>query len=86
MLTRQTGKSRSPRLRRRPRLRMPSPNCGAEPRPTTKAIARRLVLTERTVEGHVRSVLTKLDLPASEDAHQRVLAVIAYVGADDRAR
>ncbi len=46
---------------------------------SNSAIARRLVLTERTVEGHVRSVLMKLDLPASEDAHRRVLAVIAYL-------
>ena len=30
---------------------------------TNSAIARRLVLTERTVEGHVRSVLMKLELP-----------------------
>jgi DNA-binding NarL/FixJ family response regulator len=48
---------------------------------TNSAIARRLVLTERTVEGHVRSVLIKLDLPASEDAHRRVLAVITYLRA-----
>ena len=48
---------------------------------TNQAIAGRLVLTERTVEGHVRSVLMKLDLPASEDAHRRVLAVIAYLRA-----
>ena len=53
---------------------------------TNNAIARRLVLTERTVEGHVRSVLTKLNLPAGEDAHRRVLAVIAYLDAADRAR
>jgi DNA-binding NarL/FixJ family response regulator len=46
---------------------------------TNNAIARRLVLTDRTVEGHVRSVLMKLDLPASGDAHRRVLAVIAYL-------
>ena len=49
---------------------------------TNNAIARRLVLTERTVEGHVRSVLIKLDLPASEDAHRRVLAVITYLRAE----
>ena len=53
---------------------------------TNNAIARRLVLTERTVEGHVRSVLTKLNLPASEDSHRRVLAVIAYLEAADHAR
>jgi DNA-binding NarL/FixJ family response regulator len=46
---------------------------------TNSAIARRLVLTERTVEGHVRSVLMKLDLPAGDGAHRRVLAVIAYL-------
>jgi DNA-binding NarL/FixJ family response regulator len=46
---------------------------------TNSAIARRLVLTERTVEGHVRSVLMKLELPESADAHRRVLAVIAYL-------
>jgi DNA-binding NarL/FixJ family response regulator len=53
---------------------------------TNNAIARRLVLTERTVEGHVRSVLTKLNLPAGEDAHRRVLAVIAYLDAAGHAR
>ncbi len=53
---------------------------------TNSAIARRLVLTDRTVEGHVRSVLMKLDLPANEDAHRRVLAVIAYLRADEPTR
>jgi DNA-binding NarL/FixJ family response regulator len=50
---------------------------------TNHAIARRLVLTERTVEGHVRSVLMKLDLPEGQDAHRRVLAVIAYLRAGE---
>ena len=53
---------------------------------TNSGIARRLVLTERTVEGHVRSVLMKLDLPAGEDAHRRVLAVIAYLRAAEPTR
>jgi DNA-binding NarL/FixJ family response regulator len=53
---------------------------------TNNAIARRLTLTQRTVEGHVRSVLTKLDLPPSEDGHRRVLAVIASLRAADRMR
>jgi DNA-binding NarL/FixJ family response regulator len=52
---------------------------------TNQAIARRLVLTERTVEGHVRSVLMKLDLPEDSGAHRRVRAVIAYLRAvEDR--
>jgi DNA-binding NarL/FixJ family response regulator len=49
---------------------------------SNNAIARRLVLAERTIEGHVRSVLMKLDLPESDDAHRRVLAVITYLRAD----
>jgi DNA-binding NarL/FixJ family response regulator len=48
---------------------------------TNAGIARRLVLTERTVESHVRGVLMKLDLPGGDDAHRRVLAVLAYLRA-----
>ena len=43
------------------------------------AIARRLVVSERTVEGHVRHLLLKLDLAESQDGHRRVLAVLAYL-------
>jgi DNA-binding NarL/FixJ family response regulator len=53
---------------------------------TNGAIARRLVLTERTVEGRVRNVLMKLDLPTGDDAHRRVLAVIAYLRAAEPTR
>ncbi|WP_099022622.1 response regulator [Mycolicibacterium palauense] len=42
-------------------------------------IARRLFVTEGTVEKHVRSILTKLDLPETGDDHRRVRAVIMYL-------
>jgi DNA-binding NarL/FixJ family response regulator len=34
-----------------------------------------------TIEGHVRSVLMKPDLPESNDSHRRVPAVISYLRA-----
>jgi DNA-binding NarL/FixJ family response regulator len=42
-------------------------------------IARRLWISEGTVEKHVRSILTKLDLPETDDDHRRVLAVLAFL-------
>jgi serine/threonine-protein kinase PknK len=42
-------------------------------------IARALWVTEGTVEKHVRSILSKLPLPATANDHRRVLAVIAYL-------
>jgi serine/threonine-protein kinase PknK len=44
-------------------------------------IAARLFITEGAVEKHVRSILSKLRLPAAEDSHRRVLAVLAFLGA-----
>jgi DNA-binding NarL/FixJ family response regulator len=46
---------------------------------TNVGIAKRLYLSERTVEAHVRHVLMKLELPESEDGHRRVLAVLAHL-------
>ncbi|MET0198077.1 DNA-binding response regulator [Rhodococcus sp. RS1C4] len=42
-------------------------------------IGRRLWITEGTVEKHVRSILTKLDLAETADDHRRVRAVIMYL-------
>ena len=52
---------------------------------TNVGIANRLVVSERTVEAHVRHILLKLDIPEREDDHRRVLAVLAYLqGMRDR--
>jgi len=44
-------------------------------------IARRLWVTEGTVEKHVRSVLAKLSLPETGNDHRRVLAVVTFLEA-----
>ncbi|MDX6718106.1 MAG: hypothetical protein QOJ63_360 [Solirubrobacteraceae bacterium] len=44
-------------------------------------IARRLWVTERTVEKHVGSILGKLPPPETEHPHRRVLAVLTYLAA-----
>jgi DNA-binding NarL/FixJ family response regulator len=46
---------------------------------TNRAIAERMVVTERAVERHVTSIFEKLDLVAGEGGHRRVLAVLAYL-------
>jgi DNA-binding NarL/FixJ family response regulator len=47
---------------------------------TNVGIARRLWLTERTVETHIGSIMAKLGLANSEEDHRRVLAVLVYLG------
>jgi DNA-binding NarL/FixJ family response regulator len=42
-------------------------------------IARRLWVTEGTIEKHVRSILSKLPISATDDDHRRVQAVIAFL-------
>lgn len=48
---------------------------------SNSAIARQLWITEGTVEKHVHSILQRLRLPATEDDHRRVLAVITFLDA-----
>ena len=49
---------------------------------TNAGVAKRLFLSERTVEAHVRRLLSKLSIADSDDAHRRVLAVLTYLHAD----
>jgi DNA-binding NarL/FixJ family response regulator len=46
---------------------------------SNKAIAERLVVTEHTVEKHVKNIFATLNLPPSADDHRRVLAVLTFL-------
>jgi DNA-binding NarL/FixJ family response regulator len=45
------------------------------------AIAERLVLSEPTVESHISSIMSTLDLPPSNAVHRRVAAVLKFLEA-----
>ncbi|HET8975701.1 MAG TPA: response regulator transcription factor [Solirubrobacterales bacterium] len=46
---------------------------------SNRAIATELVVTDRAVEKHVTSIFSKLDLPATDEDHRRVLAVLTFL-------
>lgn len=46
------------------------------------AIAAALFVREKTVEANISSIFSKLDMPATPDDNRRVLAVLAFLGAD----
>jgi DNA-binding NarL/FixJ family response regulator len=48
---------------------------------SNSGIANRLFISEGAVEKHVRSILAKLELPATDDNHRRVLAVLLFLDA-----
>ena len=46
---------------------------------TNTAIARALVVTPGAVEKHISNIFSKLDLPATDEDHRRVLAVLTFL-------
>jgi DNA-binding NarL/FixJ family response regulator len=48
---------------------------------SNSGIAHRLWISEGAVEKHVRSILAKLQLPATDEDHRRVLAVLLFLEA-----
>ena len=48
---------------------------------SNSGIARKLWVTEGTVEKHIGSILMKLRLPEADDVHRRVLAVLTFLDA-----
>jgi DNA-binding NarL/FixJ family response regulator len=46
---------------------------------SNQAIADRIFVTEKTVEAHIASIFSKLELLPTPDDHRRVLAVLAYL-------
>jgi DNA-binding NarL/FixJ family response regulator len=48
---------------------------------TNRAISETLFVSERAVERHVTSIFSKLELPATDQDHRRVLAVLAHLRA-----
>jgi len=46
---------------------------------SNSGIARKLWVTEGTVEKHIGSILMKLRLPETDDMHRRVLAVLTFL-------
>jgi DNA-binding NarL/FixJ family response regulator len=48
---------------------------------SNSSIAETLVVSDGAVEKHISNILTKLDLPATEPGHRRVLAVLRWLEA-----
>ena len=47
-------------------------------------IARRLFLTDRTIETHIANIMAKLGLRETDEEHRRVLAVLTWLGVRQR--
>jgi DNA-binding NarL/FixJ family response regulator len=53
---------------------------------SNSGIGRQLWVTEGTIEKHVSNILTKLNLPETDNDHRRVRAVIAFLQAPQASR
>jgi DNA-binding NarL/FixJ family response regulator len=47
---------------------------------SNRALAQRLVLTQRAVEKHINSIFAELDLTAGDTVDRRVKAVLMFLG------
>ena len=47
-------------------------------------IARKLFLTDRTIETHIANIMAKLGLRETDEEHRRVLAVLTWLGVRQR--
>lgn len=52
---------------------------------SNSAICQRLYISPKTLERHIGSVLSKLDLPPSNDENRRVVAVLRYLRGEQQA-
>ena len=50
---------------------------------TNAGVARAMVVTLGAVEKHISNIFSKLDLPATDEDHRRVLAVLAFLREGD---
>jgi DNA-binding NarL/FixJ family response regulator len=48
---------------------------------SNRMVGRDLVIDDKTVESHIASIFTKLDLPPAAEGHRRVLAVLVWLNA-----
>jgi len=51
---------------------------------TNAGIARTLYINENSVEKHISNILNKLGIDGSDETHRRVIAVLKYLGLQNK--